>query len=48
MLRLGESENAENQEKAAIRQQLLSASEQGLRASLRTLATNYEVSHLQE
>lgn len=48
MIRLGEPENAENLDKAPFRFSLLQGSENSLRACLKVLATNFEVTHLQE
>lgn len=47
MIRLGENENVENQDKAQIRNQLLGLAEIGLRNTLKTLQLNLEVSNLQ-
>ena len=47
LARLGEQENVEDLEKAGLRSQLLQAAEDGLRQSLKQLATNFEVADLQ-
>jgi hypothetical protein len=46
LIRLGENENVESQDKAHIRNQLLALGEAGLRSTLKTLQLNLEVSDL--
>lgn len=46
MVRLGQTENVENQEKAELRSTLLKTAEESLRASLRRVQFAEEVAHL--